>query len=63
MLSVTQMLEKSPYTWSETLIDLMDKLVVSEQFVTNLMTNRWHIDVSFLEKIAKDQVISGYFSD
>lgn len=57
------MLEKSPYTWSDALIDLMDNLVIQEQFVTNLMTNRWHIDVSFLDKISKDKVISDYFSD
>ena len=35
----------------------------SSQFQTKLLQNKWSAETNMLEKVAKDQVIRGYFSD
>ena len=58
------MLEASIFTWSEPLGASFAAYVAdSHRFKANIIHNRWVLDINMLERVAKDEVIRGYFSD
>ena len=60
---IEEELEQSPFTWSEPLIESFASGLKETDFHSKLLKNQWSNEVYMLEKVAKDQVIRGYFSD
>ena len=57
------MLEASIFTWAE---DLCASFVVycdSRDFKNAILQRKWVIEITMLEKVARDEVLRGYFSD
>lgn len=58
-----EMLELSIFTWSDELGERFAEYIESKQFKSNVVRGKWVIDINLLERVAKDEVIRGYFSD
>ena len=57
------MLEESIFTWSEPLSERFAEYIDSRQFKNSVIRRKWVLDINLLERVAKDEVIRGYFSD
>lgn len=57
------MLDASIFTWSEELGGRFAEYIESRQFKNSVIRRKWVIDINMLERVAKDEVIRGYFSD
>ena len=63
ILHVCEMLHASIFTWSEDLCDNFATYADSHEFKKSVIKKKWVQDIDLVEKIAKDEVIRGYFSD
>ena len=63
IIYVSEMLEQSIFTWSDGLEEEFLKYVDSEEFQRCLSSGNWVLELDMVEKVAKDLVIRGYFSD
>ena len=63
LIYIEEELEASPFTWSEPLIESFSQDLRSMKFHNKLLKNKWSNEAYLLERVAKDQVIRGYFSD
>lgn len=63
ILYVQDMLEASIFTWSEDLCENFAVFCDSRQFKNNILAKKWVVDITMLEKVARDEVLRGYFSD
>ena len=57
------MLEGSIFTWSEELETNFGTYIDSKDFKNSVLQRKWVKDINLVERIAKDQVIRGYFVD
>ena len=57
------MLEGSIFTWSEELEANFGTYIDSKDFKNSVLQRKWVKDINLVERIAKDQVIRGYFVD
>ena len=58
-----EMLDASIFTWSEELGERFAEYVDSKEFKNSVIRRKWVIDINMLERVARDEVIRGYFSD
>ena len=63
VLYCNEMLDASIFTWSEDLGERFAEYVESREFKNSVIRRKWVIDINLLERVAKDEVIRGYFSD
>ena len=63
IIYVSEMLEQSIFTWSDGLEEEFLEYVDSEEFQRCLSSGNWVLELDMVEKVAKDLVIRGYFSD
>ena len=63
MMYCNDMLEASIFTWSEELGERFAEYVDSKEFKNSVIRRKWVIDINMLERVARDEVIRGYFSD
>ena len=57
------MLEDSFFTWSEQMLYDFGVYIDSKQFKRNVLHRKWLLEINLVERVAKDEVIRGYFSD
>ena len=63
ILYVNEMLDASIFTWSDELGEKFAEYFESRQFKNCVIRRMWVREIDLLERVAKYEVIRGYFSD